>query len=309
MLVVEDIQRLLQPAAPRGSMEARAFERFVMHTWRVVAPPAQALIRSLRVTGEPDVSWPTENLVEMARLSAQAGDTRRAMDCLSFIASHSASTDTAWLTVSLGSDTRGLQYRQELGFAPLVDHEHALTLLGSGDEPVAWFASAAAALAEQIGRQGIDRDRTMTLMAIMAFRLHRAGHTQDAVAVMHSVSAQLAEGDGISAAATTLALRVVEHMGMQLDLAAARSLAATGRLLPAQLADLVARTAQAQDAAHAVRLGEQAAQNTHDDALLGLLASLAELQGDTERASHWRQVRAAAARARTQLNSVGSPQS
>jgi len=162
----------------------------------------------------------------------------------------------------------------------------------------AWVARVAIELPAWIKEGTANRDAGVQLLSLVALRLHQVGDAAGAHAAARALTTAFRAGP-VSVKASTLAMSVAGLVGAPIDLAILQDLVRANRLHISRVQAVIARTAEVEGAAAALRLGDEAARFTSNADLLGQLVAIARSAGNAAEIQRWttRQQEAAAARA------------
>jgi len=273
-----DLSRLVDPGENAPAANAEAYRLFLEKaavetdtgSLDVAASPARMIARMnrLAIAGQSEQAW--RHLPELLRAS--------------------------------GSDQNGLmaQYLLSLGIFAAPQGDEWLAPLGEGVDAVA-LNVALGALGAFRNDAKSSADRWLVLVGIIGVRLHLAGDEVSAQASLREISAGLLLWPAPSAATIDFLLDVANCIGRRLELPAEQTLIDSMQLPIELSASVIEATARQDGIERALRMGEQIAVRTQNDALLAVLAGLADQAGHDARAAHWRAVRNSASRARQAL--------
>jgi predicted Zn-dependent protease len=314
--VLEDILRLTRRGEGTESEQLQQYRLFALLALGKVLDADAALAKVAEHVGQPGADWDAGGLMEFAALQARTGKVVSALQTLNLLAQTGAPQAVPSHGFMGGgrlgtpAGESALKYPRMLGLpAGVAAAGDMLALTGNlFPQPEnhwpgtrQWLQRSAAALDSWIGEKGMDGDKALRLMSLIAYRLHEAGDGAAAAKVIGKISAQIAKGEYFAQQTILAAISVADSVGQALDPEAMRELLRAGRLDGEQAAELVRRTAISRGAADALELGERAAEYTRSDALLAALIAVAEEAGDDARAEHWRKARKDAAEARQKL--------
>jgi tetratricopeptide (TPR) repeat protein len=169
--------------------------------------------------------------------------------------------------------------------------------------PAGALSSVAAALFNMPDADLRLPDSRLSLLSMLARRLHASGDGSAAARVIRHIGARLLAQDHFSSTTIERALDVTDEIGQPFDPPVLAVLIERGLLDLARIAPVVQRIAEGGDVAEAMAMGERAAQYTHAPGLIETLISLAERSGKESTAQQWRAVKQADDAARRLLGS------
>ncbi len=290
--VVETILELAAP--PEQPYALESYELLVIDTWEEILGPVAAMTRCRKVCeGIADLERGLRRRAALraAVLHARNGEIEAAVRCLEIGICRlpTAGLRLQYAYLAAQYDVPGMLAQPDLRKLFPADGADFT------DRP-AWLRAVAAAMPRWIDEGRVRTDNALQALSVLTVRLHEAGCTDDARALVTDLARRPARADDrlwIADAARTVGAADLAH-------AIERALLDQGELNVVRIHEVVARIAEAEGPASALQVGEQAAEYTLHHALLARLASLAEQAGKAERAAHWRAVAVEARKARTE---------
>ena len=170
---------------------------------------------------------------------------------------------------------------------------------------IAWVKRVATEIPAWLGQGDINRDAAMQVMTLLALRLQQLGDLDGAKALAGHLSTALARGP-VSLKATALAMMAGDRVGAPLQLSVLQDQVRANRLPIRLVVGVLTRTAEAEGAAAALKLGEAAATFTSNDELIRQLVTIAKTSGDQSAIDKWNQRQQDANAARQALVKKGS---
>ncbi|MCA8961051.1 MAG: hypothetical protein KDC38_11090, partial [Planctomycetes bacterium] len=290
--VIDELLRLGEPAA--DSYARDAFESRVLETWEKILGPVAALAKCREICdGATDLSGQVKrNSARIAaRMYARAAETERALDCL----------EVAFCPDVRSQNPRYAYYGRGW-WAP--SHDDIRKLFPSSGEGFsdreAWLDSAADRLGQWVREDRVDGRRFLDALSVLAVRLHDAGHSERARALLETIRGIA----GDFAADQLWVIDVARAMGEETEARSIeRRLLEERRLNYARTPEVLERIAEEEGVEVALRLAESFAELTRNEAIVDEIIALAERRGDTDRVAQWRHAKEESELARTTLES------
>ena len=297
--LVQLVEELLSWSKPDDRMrryELDYYETMALELWQEVAEPAQAFehCRSL-CEAITDVSRALRRGSAKAAvpLLARAGELGLALRCLE-IALCKLPTE--------GVDVEHVVFLRDYERPGRLSHQDMRSLFPADSQawqqPLQWFERAGDSLLTWLGEDRVDMSTAVRAASLLACRIHALGGTEAALALLDRLQAF----ESVRAVDLLWVVDALYAVGLA-DRAARieRQLLQEGRLIVTRAVEVVQRTADQEGAEAALRIGSAAAEVTHNEALLVLLAELAETSGQHDKAARWLDLNARSEAARAAL--------
>ncbi|MBK9240454.1 MAG: hypothetical protein IPL75_09320 [Acidobacteria bacterium] len=274
-------------------------------------PSLQKEAAAMQVTS----AWPRAEVLQASFVRAHMGSLDEALRLLQTTLSRDFETRDMMTSAQSNAQFAWRQYQIALGLAGDAQLLGPFGTSGAGVEqlkplfPVkadawpgagAWVAGVARALPLWLEQGAANPDAGIQALSLVALRLHQMGDREGAQTAARHLTAVLRRSP-VSLKASTLAMSVGDHVGAAVDLPVLQELTRQGRLDLSRVQLVITRTAAADGAEAALRLGEVAAQSTSNADLLKQLISIAQTAGNAQEAQRWTARQAEADAARAQL--------
>ncbi len=311
--VVAEMLALSRP--PAGPVVQQMYARFVNVMYVRAAgaglslPSLQKEAAAIPVTS----TWPRAEMLQTSFVRAHMGSLDEALRLVQTTLSRDFETRDMMTSAKSNAQFSWRQYQIVLGLTGDPQLLGPFGTSGAGVEqlkplfPVkadawpgagAWVAGVARALPLWLEQGTANPDAGIQALSLVALRLHQMGDREGAQAAARHLTAVLRRSP-LSLKASTLAMSVADLVGAPVDLPVLQELTRQGRLDLGRVRLVITRTAAADGAEAALRLGEVAAQSTSNADLLKQLISIAQAAGNASETQRWtaRQAEADAARA------------
>ncbi len=311
--LVAEMLALSRP--PVGPVVQQMYARFVNVLYvRAAAaglalPSLQKEAAALQVTS----TWPRAEVLQASFVRAHMGSLDEALRLLQTTLSRDFETRDMMTSAQSNAQFAWRQYQIALGLVGDVQLLGPFGTSGAGVEQLkplfpltgdawpgagAWVSGVARALPQWLEQGTANPDAGIQALSLVALRLHQMGDRDGAQAVARHLTAALRRSP-VSLKASTLAMSVADRVGAPVDLPVLQDLARQGRLDLSRVQLVITRTAAADGAEAALRLGEIAARSTSNADLLKQLIRIAQAAGNAAEVQRWtiRQADADAARA------------
>ncbi len=271
------------------------YERLVIQTWEKLLGPARALEKARavcdHVTDLGEV--PKRNAAQAASyLYAMAGETERALECL----------EVAICKLPVPDNLKYPWYRYQFEQTGWIGFDLQLKLLPEDSsawvDPKGWYESIAGKVKAWQAEDRMSDDVAFQLLALCAARFHELGEVERSGELLDSIVPLAKDSANLQLWIADLARKFGDDSWAD---TIERTLADEGRLHLGRLSEVIARVREGDGPMLALALGEPAAKYSLDNELLDELVRSAEAAEQTDRATHWRERKAAAAAAQEEL--------
>jgi len=274
-----------------------------------VMPSLQKEAAALKV----GAGWTRTEVLQAAYVRAHLGQTDEALALLKGTIRRDFETRDVMTAAQSNAMFAARQYQIALGLQGDLQMLGPFGTSGSGVEELkplfplkadqwpgahAWVARVGREIPVWVEQGAASADAAVQVLALVAIRLGQMGDTAGAAEASRRMTAILRAGP-VSIKASTLVMSVGEKVNAPIALDVLQDLVRANRLHISRVVPVITRTAEAQGAETALRLGDAAAQFTSDETLLAKLVDLAKTSGNTMEVQRWtaRQQQAADARA------------